>query len=93
MRPTCPRLIVALIALAALWLAGCGFHLRGEANYAFASLYLNSAAPPPFTNEMKRALTGAGSAAHWPAESALTATRKQRRSKGKTSATKNATAL
>ncbi len=56
------RLTVALIALSALWLGGCGFHLRGAANYTFESVYLNSAAPPPFTNEMKRALTGAGSA-------------------------------
>jgi LPS-assembly lipoprotein len=63
MRANCLRLIGALIALTALWLAGCGFHLRGAANYSFESLYLNSAAPPPFTNEMKRALTGAGSAA------------------------------
>jgi LPS-assembly lipoprotein len=47
---------------AVLTLAGCGFHLRGDATFAFASVYLNSAAPPPFNNEMRRALSGAGSA-------------------------------
>ena len=41
--------------------AGCGFQLRGAANYKFSSLYLNSAAPPAFNNEMRRALTGASS--------------------------------
>ncbi len=49
-------------ALAALCLSACGFHLRGEANYAFDSVYLDSAAPPTFNNEMKRALASAGSA-------------------------------
>ncbi len=51
-----------LTVLAALALSACGFHLRGEANYAFDSVYLNSSAPPLFNNEMKRALVGAGSA-------------------------------
>jgi LPS-assembly lipoprotein len=60
MRRACLGLIVAS---AALCLAGCGFHLRGAASYAFESVYLNSSAPPPFNNEMKRALTGTGSAA------------------------------
>lgn len=53
----------AAVVLAALCLlaAGCGFQLRGAATYAFSSLYLNSAAPPAFNNEMKRALTSASS--------------------------------
>ena len=51
-----------LLAVAGIGvLAGCGFQLRGNANYAFQSLYLNSAAPPEFNNDMKRALTGASS--------------------------------
>jgi len=55
-------LLSFVVASAALWLAGCGFHLRGAASYAFESVYLNSSAAPPFNNEMRRALTGAGSA-------------------------------
>jgi LPS-assembly lipoprotein len=51
-----------LIAFIALVLTGCGFHLRGAATFAFESLYLNSAGPPQFNNEMRRALVGAGSA-------------------------------
>jgi LPS-assembly lipoprotein len=50
------------VVLAALWLSGCGFHLRGAATYAFDSIYLNSSAPPPFNTEMRRALSSAGSA-------------------------------
>jgi LPS-assembly lipoprotein len=50
------------VAVAALGLSSCGFQLRGAANYAFDSMYLNSAAPPPFNNEVRRALSGAGSA-------------------------------
>lgn len=46
----------------ALVLAGCGFHLRGEATFAFESIYLNSAGAPSFNNEMRRALTGASNA-------------------------------
>jgi len=59
MRRTCIRL---LVVSAALWLAGCGFHLRGAATYAFETMYLNSSASPSFNSEMRRALAGAGSA-------------------------------
>ena len=59
MRGTCLRMVVAS---AALMLAGCGFHLRGTATYAFESLYLNSSGSPAFNNEIRRALTGTGSA-------------------------------
>ena len=54
------------MALAAQ-LTGCGFHLRGEANYSFDTLYLNSPASAPITPELKRALEGAGSAKLAPA--------------------------
>jgi LPS-assembly lipoprotein len=52
--------LMSLAAFAAL--AGCGFQLRGAATFAFESVYLNSSASPGFNNEMRRALTGAGSA-------------------------------
>jgi len=52
---------LAILALP-IGLAGCGFHLRGEANYAFASLFLNSAPALPITTELKRSLEGIGSA-------------------------------
>lgn len=51
----------AVIVLAAL-LASCGFHLRGEAHYAFDSMYLNSPPALPFTTELKRSLEGIGTA-------------------------------
>ena len=49
---------VFLVAL----LAGCGFHLRGEAHYAFETLYLNSPAAQPLTADLKRSLQGIGTA-------------------------------
>ena len=39
-------------------LAGCGFHLRGEANLPFATLYIVAADNSPFGNELKRAIAG-----------------------------------
>jgi len=43
-------------------LSACGFHLRGEVHYAFATLFLNSAPALPITTELKRSLVGIGSA-------------------------------
>ena len=51
--------VTLLIVSAVLLLAGCGFHLRGAATFAFESVYVNSAGSPSFNNEMRRALTGA----------------------------------
>lgn len=51
----------AAVLLSAL-LAGCGFHLRGEAHYAFETLYLNSPAAQPLTAELRRSLEGVGTA-------------------------------
>jgi LPS-assembly lipoprotein len=51
---------VAALALT-LGLAACGFHLRGEANYAFDSLFLDSNPSQPLTTELKRALEGSAS--------------------------------
>jgi LPS-assembly lipoprotein len=56
----------AFAPLAAFVLSGalvaCGFHLRGEAHYAFDTLYLNSPASQPLTLELRRSLEGIGSA-------------------------------
>ena len=43
-------------------LFACGFHLRGEAHYAFATLFLNSPPALPITTELRRSLEGIGSA-------------------------------
>jgi len=43
-------------------LASCGFHLRGQATYAFSSVYVNVVGAPLFESELKRSLEGAGSA-------------------------------
>jgi LPS-assembly lipoprotein len=53
----------AMLAMAsAAALAGCGFQLRGQATYAFESIYVNAPAYPPFAAELRRTLAGAGSA-------------------------------
>ena len=54
------RSIVAVIF--ACGVAACGFHLRGEANFTFTSVYLNSPTSSAITAELRRALEGAGSA-------------------------------
>jgi LPS-assembly lipoprotein len=54
------RLTVALVLSGAL--VACGFHLRGEAQYAFETLYLNSPPSQPLTTELRRSLEGIGSA-------------------------------
>jgi LPS-assembly lipoprotein len=45
-----------------LALSACGFHLRGEAHYAFDTLFLNSPPAQPLTTELRRSLEAAGSA-------------------------------
>ena len=52
---------IATLALS-IGLFACGFHLRGEAHYAFATLFLNSAPALPLSSELKRSLEGIGSA-------------------------------
>jgi len=52
---------VAILALSIVLFA-CGFHLRGEAHYPFATLFLDSAPALPITTELKRSLEGIGSA-------------------------------
>ena len=53
-------LVAAIIVVCAL--AACGFHLRGEATYAFSSIYVNAPGAPLLAAEMKRALNSTGSA-------------------------------
>ena len=59
-RLTFARLAVALVLLAGP--AACGFHLRGEAHYAFDTVFLNSPSSQPLTIELRRSLEGIGSA-------------------------------
>ena len=55
------RLVLSAVVFA-LALAGCGFHLRGEATYTFSSIYVNAPGAPLLAAEMKRALNSTGSA-------------------------------
>jgi LPS-assembly lipoprotein len=50
------------VVFIAVLLAGCGFHLRGEAHYEFDTLYLNSPAAQPLTADLRRSLAGIGTA-------------------------------
>ena len=53
------RMFVAALALV---LAGCGFHLRGQAEYTFSTIYINAAKMATFQAELTRALEGGGNA-------------------------------
>ena len=48
-------------AWAALLAMSCGFHLRGDVAYPFASIFVNSAQPQPIVTEIKRNLAGSTS--------------------------------
>ncbi len=52
----------ALAAFAALALAGCGFHLRGEATFHFQTIFVNAPAAPAFAVELRRAIEASGGA-------------------------------
>ena len=41
--PLCPRLLIALLVVALL--GACGFHLRGQANLPFKTIYLKADNP------------------------------------------------
>lgn len=49
-------------AALALALGACGFHLRGDADYAFTSIFINAPSSPPIAAELVRTIN-AGSAA------------------------------
>jgi LPS-assembly lipoprotein len=54
------RLSVGLVLIGGL--VACGFHLRGEAHYAFETMFLSAPPALPITIELKRSLAGIGSA-------------------------------
>jgi LPS-assembly lipoprotein len=54
------RWIVVLVLSGGL--VACGFHLRGEAKYAFSSIFVNVTGAPVFESGVKRALDASGSA-------------------------------
>jgi LPS-assembly lipoprotein len=58
LRSQAARALVALIVAGGI--AGCGFHLRGDVDYAFSTLYVNAPASTPLAAELKRALEGSG---------------------------------
>ena len=45
-------------ALLAAALGACGFHLRGDANYPFKSIFVSAPASPPLGAELTRAIAG-----------------------------------
>ena len=57
---------LAIVAGVAFWsalaLAGCGFHLRGEAHYTFTSIFVSAPGAPTMAAELRRALAATGSA-------------------------------
>jgi len=59
-RSTFARFIVGLVLSGGL--VACGFHLRGQADYAFSTMFVSSPAALPITTELKRSLEGIGSA-------------------------------
>ena len=40
-----------------LALASCGFHLRGDTTFSFASIFVNAPSSPPISAELKRTLS------------------------------------
>jgi LPS-assembly lipoprotein len=56
------RAVRAIVAIVTLSLAGCGFHLRGEANYTFTSIFVNTPGAPTMASELRRALAATGNA-------------------------------
>src|SRR5512134_2221782 len=63
-RSTLVRLVVALGLSGAL--VACGFQLRGDARFPFASIYVTAPVSPPFEAEMRRMFEGAGTLAASP---------------------------
>jgi len=56
------RLRAAFAALAVACLAAaCGFHLRGDVAYGFATIFVNSPTPQPIVTELKRFLDASSS--------------------------------
>jgi LPS-assembly lipoprotein len=49
---------IAVVALAAA-LGACGFHLRGDADYPFATIFVNAPPAPPLATELARTISAA----------------------------------
>ena len=63
MRGVCSRAARSFAAIVfSLSLAGCGFHLRGEATFAFQTVYVNAAGAPTVGAGLRRALAATGNA-------------------------------
>jgi len=45
----------------ALFVAACGFHLRGDAEYTFQTIFVNGTGAPTLAAELRRALAATGS--------------------------------
>jgi len=58
--PRASRRALLAAAVAALGTAACGFRLRGEATYAFASVFVSAPGLPSFGTELTRALEATG---------------------------------
>ena len=54
--PLIPRRSSLILLVAALLLSGCGFHLRGEANLPFDTMYVQAAPTSPFGIKLKRVI-------------------------------------
>jgi len=57
-----PRRRFVVAAAMAIALAGCGFHLRGDATYTFHTIFVNGTGAPTLAAELRRALVATGSA-------------------------------
>jgi LPS-assembly lipoprotein len=56
-----PHALLATLVLC-LSLTACGFHLRGQATYAFGSVYVNAPTNAQLAAELRRSLAGSGTA-------------------------------
>ncbi len=50
------------VMLGTLLVASCGFHLRGEADYPFSTIFVNAPSSLPISSELTRALNAASKA-------------------------------
>jgi LPS-assembly lipoprotein len=50
------------VALCALALGACGFHLRGDAAYPFKTIFVSAPSSPPLAAELTRAIAGSSGA-------------------------------
>ena len=54
--PHASRLTASSMAIMALLLASCGFHLRGQAALPFESIYVQTSGPSAFASQLARAV-------------------------------------